>query len=119
LGRLAADWATNVTRFDRADEALLAAFSNGVLAGIGGLTIDPVVRDALRMRRFYVRAAYRRLGIGRMLARSLLDELRSAGRLVTVNAGIGSASFWESLGFSPDQTDGHTHVLARCASQYR
>lgn len=35
LGRLAADWATNVTRFDRADEALLAAFSNGVLAGIG------------------------------------------------------------------------------------
>ena len=119
LQRLAADWAANVTRFDRADESLLAAFSNGALAGIGGLTIDPVVREALRMRRFYVRASYRRLGIGRMLARALLDKPRSAGRLVTVNAGTGSAPFWESLGFSPDETDGHTHVLARCASRYR
>lgn len=119
LGRLAAEWAADVTRFDRADEALLAAFSSGVLAGIGGLTIDPVVRDALRMRRFYVRAPYRRLGIGRMLARALIERPRSAGRLVTVNAGIGSASFWESLGFSPDETDGHTHVLAECASRYR
>ena len=119
LERLAADWAANVTRFDRADESLLAAFSNGVLAGIGGLTIDPVVREALRMRRLYVRASHRRLGIGRLLARALLDKPRSAGRLVTVNAGTGSAPFWGSLGFSPDETDGHTHVLAGCVSRYR
>ena len=60
LERLGADWAANITRFDRAGEALLAAYSDGVLAGIGGLTIDPTVPDASRMRRFYVRAAYRR-----------------------------------------------------------
>jgi hypothetical protein len=50
--RLAIDWEACTTRFDRGGEALLAARVNGVLAGIGGLTIEPVVPDALRMRRF-------------------------------------------------------------------
>jgi hypothetical protein len=40
---------------------------NGVLAGIGGLMLEPVITDALRMRRFYARPAYRRSG-GRGLA---------------------------------------------------
>jgi GNAT superfamily N-acetyltransferase len=66
-----------------------------------------------------VRASYRRRGIGGMLARGLLDKPRSAGRLVTVNAAGGSAPFWQSLGFSPEERDGHTHVLARCVSPYR
>jgi len=42
-------------RFDRHGEALLAARVTGVLAGIGGLTIEPVLAGALHMRRFYVR----------------------------------------------------------------
>jgi 8-oxo-dGTP pyrophosphatase MutT (NUDIX family) len=111
LERLGADWAANITRFDRAGEALFAAYSDGVLAGIGGLTIDPTVPDASRMRRFYVRAAYRRSGIGRALATALLDYSKSAGRLVTVNAATGSTPFWESLGFVADRRDGHTHIL--------
>ena len=37
--RLAADWEARTTRFDRDGEALLAARLNGVLVGIGGLTI--------------------------------------------------------------------------------
>src|ERR1700731_1022673 len=111
LERLGADWAANITRFDRAGEALLAAYSDGVLTGIGGLTIDPMVPDASRMLRFYVRAAYRRSGIGRALAAVLLEHSKSAGRLVTVNAAIGSTPFWESLGFVPDRRDGHTHIL--------
>jgi hypothetical protein len=41
------------TRFDRDSEALLAVRVGGTLAGIGGLTIDPFVSNALRMRRFY------------------------------------------------------------------
>jgi GNAT superfamily N-acetyltransferase len=108
--RLATDWLSGTTRFDRAGEALLAARVNGVLAGIGGLTIEPVVPDALRMRRFYIRLAYRRSGIGRKLATALLDRARSAGGLVTVNAAPASSAFWESLGFMPDPHDGHTHV---------
>jgi GNAT superfamily N-acetyltransferase len=108
--RLATDWISLTARFDRDGEALLAARVNGVLAAIGGLTIEPAVPDALRMRRFYVRLAYRRNGIGRQLASALLERARSANRLVTVNAAPASTAFWESLGFAADARDGHTHV---------
>jgi GNAT superfamily N-acetyltransferase len=108
--RLATDWMSGTIRFDREGEALLVARLNGVLAGIGGLTIEPVVPEAMRMRRFYVRPAYRRGGIGRKLATALLERARSAGRLVTVNAAPASTLFWESLGFAPDARDGHTHI---------
>jgi GNAT superfamily N-acetyltransferase len=74
--RLAADWAARRIRFDRAGEALLAARATGVLAGIGGLTIEPVLPGTLRMRRFYVRALFRRAGIGRSLAAALLERAR-------------------------------------------
>jgi GNAT superfamily N-acetyltransferase len=110
--RLAADWMSCTIRFDREGEALLAARVNGVLAGIGGLTIEPVVPDAVRMRRFYVRPAFRRRSIGRQLATALLTRV-SAGRLITVNAAPASFCFWESLGFTPNPRDGHTHILAR------
>jgi len=65
LDRLASDWASGAMRFDRPGEALLAAYSESVLAAIGGITIDTVHSDALRMRRFYVRSAFRRAGIRR------------------------------------------------------
>ena len=50
--RLASDREVGRTRFDRDSEALLAARLNSVLVGIGGLTVEPVVPGALRMRRF-------------------------------------------------------------------
>jgi GNAT superfamily N-acetyltransferase len=108
--RLAADWEAHKMRFDRNGEALLAARVTGVLAGIGGLTIEPVVPGALRMRRFYVRPLFRRAGIGRKLATALLERARNTSLLVTVNAAHASISFWESLGFVPDMRDGHTHL---------
>jgi GNAT superfamily N-acetyltransferase len=108
--RLAADWEARRMRFDRDGEALLAAYVTGVLAGIGGLTIEPVLPGALRMRRFYVRPLFRRAGIGRFLATALLERARITGLLVTVNAAPASVSFWESLGFVPDICDGHTHL---------
>ena len=70
LDRLANDWASGAMRFDRPGEALLAAYSESVLAAIGGITIEPVIPNALRMRRFYVRTDFRRTGIGRALAHS-------------------------------------------------
>jgi GNAT superfamily N-acetyltransferase len=109
--RLAAEWASRTTRFDRDGEALLAARQNGVLAGIGGLTVEPVVPGALRMRRFYVRPRFRRRGVGRKLAAALLEQRGQTGRLITVNAATRSVPFWESLGFKPDPRDGHTHVV--------
>src|SRR5436190_24023588 len=79
LDRLGADWAAGTTRFDREGEALLAAYSDGTLAGIGGLTIDPADPDALRLRRFYVARAARRSGIGRALAQVLLKRALASG----------------------------------------
>jgi GNAT superfamily N-acetyltransferase len=109
LDRLANDWASGMMRFDRPAEALLAAYSEGVLAGIGGITIDPIVRDALRMRRFYVRPAFRRTGIGGQIAQALLERAGSVP-VVTLNAAVKSLPFWETLGFVPEARDGHTHV---------
>jgi GNAT superfamily N-acetyltransferase len=96
-------------RFDRPGEVLLAAYSDGVLAAIGGITIDPIVPDALRMRRFYVRPAFRRTGIGGEIAQALLKSARSI-RVVTLNAAVESVPFWEALGFVSQARDGHTHV---------
>lgn len=111
LDRLASEWETGTARFDRPGEALLAARMADALAGIGGLTLDPVVPGALRMRRFYVHPAFRRFGIGRRLAVALLERPGTAGQSVTVNAGtVGAPAFWEALGFVPDPCDGHTHV---------
>ena len=110
MERLIAQWKSRAIRFDREGEALLAARVDGALAGIGGLTIEPVLPGALRMRRFYVRPLFRRAGIGRKLATALLEPVRIIGVLVTVNAAPASVSFWESLGFAPDMRDGHTHL---------
>lgn len=112
LQRLAADWMAGAARFDRAGEALLAARVDGVLAGIAGMTHDPVESGALRLRRFYVALAFRRQGIGRVLAETLLTQREAAGRAVLLNAAPGSVAFWASLGFVAEPRDGHTHRLA-------
>ena len=113
LDVLTDDWDTGKTRFERADEALFAGYVGGVLAGIGGLTDDPYIPGALRMRRFYVRAAYRRLGAGQAIAAALLARPETAGRTITVNAARASETFWESLGFVPAPGERQTHRLAR------
>jgi GNAT superfamily N-acetyltransferase len=109
--RLSTEWEANATRFDRDGEALLAAHASDVLAAIGGITFDPVVTGASRMRRFYVRRLFRGNGIGRGLVEALLAYPRRAGRIVVVNAARGSSPFWEAVGFVPDTRDGHTHIL--------
>ena len=114
IGRLIAEWASGATRFDRDGERLLAAYLQGVLAGIGGLTMEPAITGALRMRRFYVRPRFRRQGVGRELAATLLGQAMPQVRLVTVNAATPDApAFWEALGFVPDRRDGFSHIL-RC-----
>src|SRR5580765_3880684 len=70
--RLHREWEENVVRFREADETLLAAYMDGTLVAIGGITRDPVVPDAMRMRRLYVRHPYRGRGVGRRLTEALL-----------------------------------------------
>ncbi len=111
LDRLATEWEARETRFARDGEALFAAYFGDPLVGIGGITWDPVIPGAFRMRRFYVAKAFRRRGIARQLALSLLGRKEITGRSIIVNAGVGSAPFWESLGFTLDRQDGHTHMM--------
>jgi len=113
LDVLNADWLAGTVRFDRDGERLLAGYWDEELAGIGGLTIDPYVAGAFRMRRFYVRAAHRRCGMGAALAATLLALPGPADRLVTVNVGRGSADFWQALGFVADAAARHTHIYRR------
>jgi GNAT superfamily N-acetyltransferase len=111
MDRLADDWASGAQRFDAAGEALLAALVAGEFSGIGGISADPMMPGTLRMRRFYVRTEFRRHGVGRRLAETLIASVHLGVHLV-VNAGTQQAArFWEALGFMPDQRDGHTLTL--------
>jgi GNAT superfamily N-acetyltransferase len=109
LDTLATEWESGRTRFDRPGETLYAAYVDDALAGVGGLTLEPTIPGALRVRRFYVYRRFRGAGIGRALALILLKA--HAGRMVIANAAAGSEPFWEALGFIPDRRDGHTHML--------
>ncbi|HZT88813.1 MAG TPA: GNAT family N-acetyltransferase [Stellaceae bacterium] len=113
LDRLMRDWSAGAMRFAETGEALWAARRDRVLAGIGGLTLDPVIPGALRMRRFYIRRSFRGIGVGRVLVRTLLDAAPPTAATITVNAARGSERFWEACGFVPDLRDGHTHVRGR------
>jgi GNAT superfamily N-acetyltransferase len=110
LDVLAAEWASGKNRFAGDGEALFAGYVDDGLAGIGGMTLDPFTSGALRMRRFYVRARYRCLGIGEAIASTLIARPETTGRVITTNAASGSEAFWESLGFVPDRREQQTHV---------
>ena len=112
MSRLAAEIATGETRF----EALLAAFQDGALVGVAGMTIEPspTPEPALRLRRLFISPRARRSGIARTLATALLSEAFGRVALVTVHAGSPEAAlFWESLGFAQTPGAPWSHVLRR------
>jgi len=61
--------------------ALLLATVDGELAGCGACRSVPDVdyANACEMKRLYVRPAFRRLGLGRILAQALMDHAMRAG----------------------------------------
>jgi len=114
MTRLADDWGSGLQRFDREGEALFAAFAEGRLAGVGGLTHEPKPSDttpALRMRRLYVDPDHRRMGVGRTLASALMQEGLGRARRLTAHAGGKDAAlFWEAMGFTPVAGRPWSHV---------
>lgn len=82
--------------------ALLAAFDDGELLGIGGMTAEPTDPSAIRMRRLYVAQGARGRGVARAIANALLHEALGQARLITVHAGNpGAERFWEAMGYAP------------------
>ena len=84
---------------------LLLAQVDGELAACGALRPleDVDYANACEMKRLYVRAAFRRFGLGRVLAQALLDEARrigySAMLLDTLDEMEAARGLYASLGF--------------------
>lgn len=84
---------------------LLAVQIDGAWAGCCALRpLDNVdYPNASEMKRLFVRPAYRRLGLGRMLAEAILDSARTMGYdcvlLDTLNDMESARALYEELGF--------------------
>lgn len=71
---------------------------------VGGcVAVRELEPDICEMKRLYVRAAHRRMKIGRMLAEAIIEEARRIGyarmRLDAINTMTAAVSLYDSLGF--------------------
>ena len=84
---------------------LMLALVDGALAGCGALRglVDVDYANACEMKRLYVRPAFRRFGLGRILAQALIDQAREAGYscmlLDTLDEMEAARGLYEALGF--------------------
>jgi ribosomal protein S18 acetylase RimI-like enzyme len=84
---------------------LVLAFVDSALAGCGALRAltDVDYANACEMKRLYVRPAFRRFGLGRIIAQALLDEAQRAGYsemlLDTLDDMEAARGLYASLGF--------------------
>lgn len=110
---LAEQWTSGEQRFDEPC-ALFAALVEGELAGVGGVTVETgLAEPAMRMRRLYVRPAFRRTGLATRLAGAMMQQGFQAAPLLTLNAAASAAAppFWEAMGFARVDWPGMTHAL--------
>ena len=94
--------------------ALFMAQVGGALAGIGGVTVETGLSEpAMRMRRLYVRPAFRRAGVAGALAGAMMQQGFQTAPLLTLNAAASPAAppFWEAMGFERVDWPGVTHAL--------
>ncbi len=91
--------------YDAPGGALLLAWVDGELAGCGAFRPVPDVdyANACEMKRLYVRRAFRRFGLGRVLAEALMDTALQAGYsamlLDTLDDMEAARELYASLGF--------------------
>jgi GNAT superfamily N-acetyltransferase len=114
LDRLAADWASGENRFDGPGEMLCGRFDGGQLVAVGGLDRDPFLEDPRvgRIRRVYVRPAWRNQGLGTALVLWLVDAARRSFAAVRLRAeNPGAARLYERLGFTAIADPNATHIL--------
>jgi GNAT superfamily N-acetyltransferase len=111
---LTKDWASGQNRFDGPGELLLGCFDGDSLIGVGGLNVDPFEGSPRvgRIRRVYVRCAWRNRGVGRALVTALVYESRKHFESVRLRAeNADAARLYESMGFVPMNSPDATHIL--------
>jgi GNAT superfamily N-acetyltransferase len=109
------EWARATNRFDGPGEILCGYVDQGLLVAVGGLTRDPFAGrpDMGRIRRVYVRSAWRKRGIGRALVAALVDHARAHFSCVRLRAENAlAARLYESMGFVPIESPDASHMLS-------
>lgn len=87
------------------DGLMLLATVDGAIAGSGAFRplVDADYPNACEMKRLFVRPAFRRFGLGRVLAQALMDRATEAGYsamlLDTLDDMEAARGLYESLGF--------------------
>lgn len=93
------------THYGEPQGLFLLALVDGAVAGCGGFRPLPDVDypNACEMKRLFVRPAFRRFGLGRLLAQALLDRALEAGYstmlLDTLDEMEAARGLYETLGF--------------------
>jgi len=112
ISMLRDEWRSGANRFDRPGEILALGTVDGEIAGIGGTTQDFMDSNWLRMRRFYVRPAFRRRGVDRQIALFVLNHAMTFDRpIVLYSAGSDAELFWPTIGFIPIERENTTHIF--------
>lgn len=108
------EWDSGVNRFSRVGEGLWGVFSGAELVGIGGLNIDPYVKEAGvgRVRHLYVRRDHRRKGCAGLLMQTIIGQAWVHFRLLRLfTANPAAGSFYERLGFERMEVERVSHVM--------
>jgi GNAT superfamily N-acetyltransferase len=114
IDTLVEQWSSGENRFEAPGEILCGHLDGGLLVTIGGLTLDPFVDqpDTGRIRRVYVKSAWRDKGIGRALVSTLVEHARNNFRRVRLRAeNADAARLYERMGFTPITNPDATHIL--------
>ncbi len=114
IDTLVEEWVSAQNRFDAPGEALCGHLEDGLLVAVGGLNLDPFAGrpDMGRIRRVYVRQAWRNQGIGRALVTALVNEARACFHRVRLRAeNADAARLYERIGFVPISSPDATHII--------
>ena len=114
IERLCQEWENGKNRFTAPGEKLFGCMDQSALVAIGGLNQDPFDgrRGIGRIRRVYVRPAWRNQGIGQALVHTLVEHARTSFTALHLRTDNPSAArLYERIGFTRSLALNATHVL--------